>query len=93
MHISMAWGQEFSRVAQDDIAKLDRALRREIIDKLAWVAGHFEDVTPVPLHAQWKGFFKVRIGDWRAVYTFDAVNRVMLVHFIDHRSKIYKRRI
>ena len=87
----MRWRVEFSKAGERDLSALDKPVRREIIDRLEWLAENFESTTPLPLHGQWKGFFKLRIGDWRIIYMFDASNKLISVRAIDHRSKIYRR--
>lgn len=87
----MSWRVEFSKTGERDFAVLDRSQRREIIKRLEWLVANFEQATPLPLHAEWRGFFKLRLGDWRIIYRFDQPKSLITVHVIDHRSKIYKR--
>jgi mRNA interferase RelE/StbE len=87
----MRWHVEFSKIGERDLSNLDRSVRREIIDRLEWLANNFDEVIPLPLHGQWKGFFKLRVGDWRVVYEIEPSKRFITVHIVDHRSKIYKR--
>lgn len=86
-----AWRLDFSAAAERDLAALDRPVRRRIIDALEWFSAHFDDLVPIPLGGPFKGFFKFRIGDWRAVYEIQAGARTLLVHYIDKRDKIYTR--
>ncbi len=37
-------------------------------------------------------FYKLRIGDYRALIDVDIKNRVVFVRVLDHRSRIYKRK-
>ena len=83
---------EFRGKAEDDLAKLERPLRRRIIERLEWLAENFEEITPLPLGREWKGFFKLRAGDWRIIYQVEHTERQILVHRIDRRDKIYRRR-
>lgn len=88
----MSWRVEFLKTGERDLGALDRPERRDVIERLEWLAENFEHVTPLPLHAEWRGFFKLRVGDWRIIYRFDQQKSLIMVHVIDHRSKIYKRR-
>ena len=83
---------EFRGKAEDDLAKLERPLRRRIIDRLEWLAENFEDITLFSLGGEWKGFFKFRAGDWRIIYTIESTDKAIAVHYIDNRDKIYKRK-
>lgn len=86
-----AWHAEFTAVGERDLAKLDKSLRRKVVDRVEWLAEDFDTLTPIPLHADFKSLFKLRIGDWRAAYTFDPSTKLIKIRLIDHRSKIYKR--
>ena len=87
----MRWAVKFSKTGERDLGVLDRSVRREIIDHLGWVALNFESIAPFPLHGKWKGFFKLRVRDWRVIYKFDSPNKLISICIIDHRDKIYKR--
>lgn len=46
----------------------------------------------MPLHGEWKGFFKLRVGSWRVIYNVDYFKKIITIHYIDSRDKIYKIR-
>lgn len=85
------WHVEFTPTGESDLAKLDKQIRRQTIDRIEWLAENMGTVDSVPLHAQFKGLFKLRVGDWRVAYTFERVTQLIRVKMIDHRNKIYKR--
>ena len=85
------WRAEFTPIGERDLSRLDRSLRRQVVDKVEWLVENFDVLTPIPLHADFKLLFKLRIGDWRAAYTFDPNTKLIKIRLIDHRSKIYKR--
>lgn len=87
-----AWRVEFSASAKEDIAVLDKMVRRRIIDALEWLSDNFDSITPIPLVGRWRGFFKFRVGDWRVIYEIESVKRLLIIRYIDHRGKIYKNR-
>ena len=33
---------------------------------------------------------KLRVGDYRAFYTFDQESQIIMIHFVQHRSEVYK---
>ena len=86
------WAVEFGVGARQDLAGLDCSLRRRILDRLQWFSENFDYISPLPLSNEWRGFFKLRVGDWRVVYTFNTERKVIIVQYIDHRDKIYKKR-
>lgn len=86
------WELKYSDASLKDFERIDRSVRREIIDRLEWFAEHFDEITLSPLHAEWKGFFKFRVTGWRIVYDFESSRRIIKVRQIDRRDKVYKRR-
>ena len=81
---------EFVPEASDDLARLDKATAQRILDKLRWLADHFDEITPEPLGAEWKGLFKLRVGPYRALYSADRGGRWLTVHLVKHRREVYK---
>jgi mRNA interferase RelE/StbE len=79
---------KFTADARGDLAKLDQSTARQIYKKLSWLAENFDLITPEPLTGEWKGVYKLRVGDYRALYTFDNIQ--LIVHFIRHRREVYK---
>jgi mRNA interferase RelE/StbE len=86
------WHFVITKNGESDLARLDRKTQQRVVEKLKWFAEHFEEITPLPLGDPWRGFFKLRVGDWRVVYEIEAVARRVVVHLIDRRDKIYTRR-
>lgn len=86
------WRVILTREAEKDLDKLHKQIRKRVIEKVLWLSNNFEEVIPLPLGGRWQGFFKLRIGDWRAIYEIDHSKREIMVHLIDKRDKIYKRR-
>ncbi|MDO8552012.1 MAG: type II toxin-antitoxin system RelE/ParE family toxin [bacterium] len=83
---------EFTPISERDLRRLDKQIRMQVTDRIAWLAENIKTLTPVPLHADFKGLFKLRVGDWRVAYTFDTSTVLIKIRMIDHRTKIYKRR-
>ena len=79
---------KFTTEASEDLAKLDKSAARQVYRKLIWLAEKFDLIAPEPLSGEWKGVYKLRVGDYRALYTFD--NTQLIVHFIRHRREVYK---
>jgi len=86
------WKIEFEPKAVDDLKSLDKPVRKRILQRLEWLGINFSQVTPLPLSGEWKGFFKLRVGDWRVVYKIDDDKKILIIAYIDSRDKIYKRK-
>jgi len=69
--------------------KLTQAVQNRIGDKINWLAENFEQITPMPLSANLAGFFKLRVGDYRVIYSFDDDLKLITIHQIGHRREIY----
>lgn len=79
-----------TRKAEIDIRRLDSAIARRVIAKLQWLAENVETIKHEVLTGSLQGLFKLRVGDYRVLYTWEAVNRRIVVHFIRHRREVYK---
>jgi mRNA interferase RelE/StbE len=85
----MSYSIEFTSEAIADIAKLDPTNRIRIARKIKWLGENFEQITPLPLTGNLSGFFKLRIGDYRVIYTIDQAQQTTIIHQIGHRREIY----
>ena len=86
------WKTVFVPEAKDDLDKLTSAVRERVIEKLAWLEHNFDNITPLTLGAKWQGFFKIRIGDWRAIYRINWDAEEIVVVVVRHRSEVYRRK-
>jgi len=84
------WQVAFTPDAEDDLARLDRLLAQRVLTRLRWLAEHFARITPQALSGSWQGVYKLRVGDYRVLYTCDRENRRIIVHFVRHRREIYR---
>ena len=61
----------FTSNAEADLARLDVPVVQRVLKRLRWLAENFEAITPEALTGQWQGVFKLRVGDYRVLYTCD----------------------
>lgn len=80
----------FAARAVDELAQLDASARSRITKRIQWLAENFDKLTPQPLTGQFSGLFKLRIGDYRAIYEIVRQRRALVVHSIGHRRDIYQ---
>ena len=78
--------------AEIDFARLDRSVQVRVTERLRWFQTNFERIVLFPLEGKWLRFFKLRAGDWRVIYSTNEPERIVTVHLIDHRGRIYKKR-
>lgn len=84
------WQAIITSEAEKDLEKLDSSIRKRVLEKLKWMRENFSQIIPTPLSDKWKGFFKLRVGDWRIIYKIDNKNELIVIYRIEHRSKVYK---
>jgi mRNA interferase RelE/StbE len=83
---------KFTPDANADLARLDKPVAQRVLKKLHWMAENFDVVMPEPLTGDWQDMFKLRVGDYRALYTFNEAETTIIVHFVKHRREVYKTR-
>ena len=81
---------DFTLDAERDLARLDVPIAQRVLKRLRWLAENFEAIRPEALTGQWQGVFKLRVGDYRVLYTCDRAKRKIIVHFVRHRREVYK---
>ena len=81
---------EWTEGAIRDLEKLDKPIAQRILRRLAWFSKNFQRIVPEPLAGEFRGTFKLRIGNWRVVYTVES--ETIVIQFIGHRKEIYKIR-
>lgn len=86
----MCYFLELKQKVIDQLNKINPTIQQRIIKKLQWLEDNFENIIPLPLTANLSGFYKIRIGDYRVIYTFQVNNKIITVHEIDHRKDIYE---
>jgi len=83
-------GIQWTDAASADLRKLDRAVALRIHEKLTWFCENLSSVTLQPLGGEWKGAYRLRVGDWRVVCTLEG--EMIVVQFVAHRRDIYRIR-
>ena len=81
---------KFTAEALEQLERLDKPVAQQVLKKLHWMAENFDQTSHLPLTGSLKGVFRLRIGDYRALYTFDKTETIMVVHFVQRRREIYK---
>lgn len=87
-----AWIADFDERAGKDIAGLQKSLRVRVFDRIRWLVQNFDSVVPLPLHADLRGLYKLRTGDYRIVYRVDYEKRIIGIEYLDHRTRVYERK-
>ena len=81
---SLRWSEDSLR----DIALIDSVIAQRIVAKMKWLEDNFEDIVPEKLHRNLKGLYKLRVGDYRVIYTTDG--DLIVIQAVGHRRDIYR---
>ena len=86
----MGCAVDFTPQAEEDISRLDKTITRNIANKITWLSENIEFIIQAPLKGKFKGKYKLRVGDWRIVYSYEHASQVITIYAIRHRSEVYK---
>ncbi len=75
--------------AERELARLYKPMQKRIRERLKWVGEHFDEIKPKALKGEFAAYYKIRIGDYRALYQFDRIQRIVRVFRIRHRREVY----
>ncbi len=78
--------------AKRDLARLDKPVGRRIAPRIKWLGKNFDDVKPEAYTGDLKGLYKLRVGNYRIIYEIISKEQVLVIHQIDHRRDIYRKR-
>jgi len=79
---------EWTERAIKDFEELDKPIAQRILRKVDWFSRNFERLALEPLSGEFKGTFKLRVGEWRVIYTVEG--RTLVIQFVGHRKEIYR---
>lgn len=86
----MSYTVELTRTAANKLQQQTSKVSDRIIEKLNWLATNFNSLTPMPLTGDLAGLYKLRVGDYRIIYSFDPDLQIITVHNLGHRREIYE---
>jgi mRNA interferase RelE/StbE len=85
----MSYSVEFTAGAINNLSALTSIVQQRILNKIRWLSENFENISPQALSADLSGLFKLRVGDYRVIYSFDLELQQIMIHKIGHRREIY----
>lgn len=85
----MNWIVEWHSYAEDDVAALHPQIRRRVLQAIVRAAeGNRSDLKKLRgRNNEWR----MRVGDWRVILTFDYSNNTITVWRVQHRREVYRR--
>ncbi|HNT26963.1 MAG TPA: type II toxin-antitoxin system RelE/ParE family toxin [bacterium] len=88
----MTYRLAFKRSAAKELAKLDRTVQVIIKEKLELLCADPATLAPNIKRLTGSGLFRLRVADYRVVFTKDDERIVILVVRIGHRKEVYLER-
>ena len=85
----MSYLVEYQPEALDDLEKLTKSIREQIVKKIIWLSENFEQINLQSLTADLSDFFKLRVGDYRVIYEFNREEKVISIDRVRHRREVY----
>ena len=79
-------------VAPRELVLLDKPVGRRIVERLNWLAANLDAIKTEALSGKLSGLYKLRVGDYRAIYEILRDEQVIVIHAIGHRRDIYRKR-
>ena len=86
----MSYRVELTSKAEEDLARLPKRQAQLAIERLRRLGENAETTRHRALAGQLRGVFRLRIGDYRALYTLDHSARRVIVHIVRHRREVYR---
>jgi mRNA interferase RelE/StbE len=81
---------EFTPQGERSLAKLEKNISQRVLNKIKWLAGNLDLLTPELLAGKFSKLYKLRVGGWRVIYDIDTDNRTIIIHLVGHRGEIYR---
>ncbi len=88
----MPYSLEFEERARRDLSRLDAQMEQQVLSKLNDLAEMAGTARHHALTGQYRGQFRLRVGDYRARYELSHANRRIIVLRVQHRREAYRGR-
>jgi len=79
----------FARSARKELEHLSGDVAERILTKIELLAANPRPVGVIKLHGQ-KNLWRMRVGDYRVVYSIDDFSKMIDVSVIRHRRNVYR---
>jgi mRNA interferase RelE/StbE len=83
---------EFRPEALGNLKRFSKFNAQRILNKIRWLADNFDAISHEALTGEFKGLFKLRVGDYRVIYSVVHKEKLIIIHLVGHRRNIYERR-
>ena len=85
----MSYAVEFTPTSIDSLQNAPSTIQERVLRKIRWLSENFDDTKHQSLTANLSDLFKLRVGDYRVIYSFDVEIELVTIHKIGHRRDVY----
>lgn len=89
VNINLSYSVSFARSARKELESLGQTVALRILKKIESLPENPRPAGCKKLTGQ-NSLWRIRIGDYRVVYSIDDKNRLIDISIIRHRSSVYK---
>ncbi len=72
------------------MAGLDQTVAQRVLTKIRWLAENLNVITPIRLTGKLRNICKLRVGDWRVFYEYQADADRMVIRAVGNRREVYR---
>lgn len=83
---------EFAPRIEKQLSVIPKAIRNKIFDRIEKLKKNPRPPQVEPLHGSESGFFRIRQGDYRIVYSINDNRLLVLVVRVVHRKEVYTKK-
>jgi mRNA interferase RelE/StbE len=86
----MRYSVEVPRSVEKELIGLPKNVRRRVVDKLLELESNPRPQGAKALESPLEGL-RIRVGDWRVLYTVDDETHTVVVYSVMNRREVYRR--
>ena len=84
---------KFTKSARKEFQRLPNRIQGKVVEALSFLAGNpYSELLQIKKLRGVDELYRIRIGDYRLVYTVEAKELIVILVKIGHRQEVYRRR-
>jgi len=87
----MSYTVRYEPEALEALVNLPTQIQSRIVKKVDWLVENFDNINPLGLTGDLAEFYKLRVGDYRAIYELSNTGDEIIIVRLGHRRDIYDR--
>lgn len=85
----MSYTLKIARSAEKELDRLPRAARESVADRILSLENTPRPIGVKKLQGR-ESSYRLRVGDYRVLYTISDQDRVMTIYAVGHRREVYR---